>query len=186
MTIDTEKLRALLAAATPGPWREWQQHESTRCVWKDTLPHGSACIESTGTVFALGVAVAATPDDGPDAALIAAAVNALPELLNALATAEATIKTCDDVLTVEFCLPWHKEPLPERVRRAQRNAIDEWQAEEAAHKATKARLATAEAERLTLARAYATGETFTEAEQFDAADLAARIVAEADAEARRG
>jgi hypothetical protein len=245
MTIDTEKLRALLAAATPGPWRKWAQHESTRCVWKDTLPPGSTCIESTGTVFALGVAVAATPDDGPDAALIAAAVNALPELLDfvdqarpvmtwvcnisfqsgtpvedvvpsmhhlafayidriqalrkdvemlgsklgeksqALATAEATIKACDDVLTVEFCLPWHKKPLPERVRRAQRNAIDEWQAEEAAHKATREKLATAEAERLTLARALVLdGDELHDCDESGctaASEMARRIVAEADA-----
>ena len=172
MTIDTEKLRALLAAATPGPWRKWAQHESTRCVWKDTLPLGSTCIESTGTVFALGVAVAATPDDGPDAALIAAAVNALPELLDAVESSRLKAEMYErDWYEAKSEFGSAMAGMSARIRNAEQA------------------LATAEAERLTLARALLEsapaaldGDPDAYFERRDAAnDLAARIVAEADA-----
>ena len=169
MTIDTEKLRALLAAATPGPWRKWAQHESTRCVWKDTLPLGSTCIESTGTVFALGVAVAATPDDGPDAALIAAAVNALPELLDAVESSRLKAEMYErDWYEAKSEFGSAMAGMSARIRNAEQA------------------LATAEAERLTLARAVERERVRYERglqlePQHNAYDLAARIVAEADA-----
>lgn len=48
---------------TAAPWREWAEPTGAGCEWKDSLPPGSTCIESTGTVFALGVAVCATPGE---------------------------------------------------------------------------------------------------------------------------
>lgn len=48
---------------TAAPWREWAEPTGTGCEWKDSLPPGSTCVESTGTIFALGVAVCATPGE---------------------------------------------------------------------------------------------------------------------------
>ena len=67
--------------ATPGPWRRWAQPEGVGCLWKDALPPGSICLESTGTVFALGVVVAAIPEgNAVDFDFIAAARTMLPRI----------------------------------------------------------------------------------------------------------
>jgi hypothetical protein len=58
---DLVRLATLVAKMTPGPWRRWNEPASVRCVWRDELPAGSECIESGGTQFAFGVAVAAVP-----------------------------------------------------------------------------------------------------------------------------
>lgn len=82
MTIDTEKLRALLAAATPGPWRAGTVE--TWNVYAD--PNGDVMAPGLGRVVAQ---MNRHYPHSNDAALIAAAVNALPELLDALEAAEA-------------------------------------------------------------------------------------------------
>jgi hypothetical protein len=64
MTIDIKQLRALLAAATPGPWSEGV--------------HGNANVVHFDGDDIRAVAEA----DASNAALICAAVNALPELLD--------------------------------------------------------------------------------------------------------
>ena len=77
--VDTEKLRALLAAATPGPWE---------CVLSGPAPRIEAVDKRRG-MRAAGdphPVIARMPKDhAPDSAngdIIAAAVNALPELLD--------------------------------------------------------------------------------------------------------
>jgi hypothetical protein len=99
MTTDTKKLRELLAGATPGLWGliDWQdgygENLTTICVrtpeilWpgqSSIWPDGMECHQVANT------------DDGnnplPDAALIVAAVNALPELLDEVERLREAIK----------------------------------------------------------------------------------------------
>lgn len=70
------ELDRLCCLATPAPWRA-ERHEGANCVWFDRLPEGSIPIESTGTSFALGVAVGASPNEA-DARFIAAARTMVP------------------------------------------------------------------------------------------------------------
>lgn len=72
------ELDRLCRLATPGPWRVGR-HEGTGCVWFDGLPKESVPIESTGTVFALGGAVGASPHEA-DAQFMAAARTMVPEV----------------------------------------------------------------------------------------------------------
>ena len=73
---DVEKLRAMLANATPVPWR----------VREDDDPNGPIETYITGrTVSGLRVCSPSEPDD---AELIAAAINALPRLLDVVEAAE--------------------------------------------------------------------------------------------------
>lgn len=88
----TEELRRLLAEATPGPWRECKANEDRG---------GCSC----GLVWSLSIdaPVASTADDDSagidlgqrqyhaNAALIAAAVNALPGLLDVVDAARRTV-----------------------------------------------------------------------------------------------
>jgi len=60
MTIDTQRLRELAQAATPGPWySKWPEE---RCAWKD-IGHSRYPVAYTGDCF----------DDAPNAEYIAAA-----------------------------------------------------------------------------------------------------------------
>ncbi len=172
MTIDTEKLRALsrgceytVKATESGDVSE---------LWAVRFDVMGRPYDSRIGVTSHGVA-----------ALIAAAVNALPELLDALATAA---QVSDRVQTIadESFGPFPVEPADTCLTYIERGIFGLQQA-----------LATAEAERLTLARALLEsapaaldGDPDAYFERRDAAnDLAARIVAEADAaskEVRRG
>ena len=68
-TINIPELRKLLADATPGPWKAWQSRTNGKKYVSTLTDLGLAQINKL-----------ASPDDG---ALIAAAVNALPALLDA-------------------------------------------------------------------------------------------------------
>jgi hypothetical protein len=99
----TKRLRALLAEATPGPWRFGDAHPDELVVADSMTLAGATTVVCYGE-----------PDDEgkADAALIAAAVNALPALLdvaeaardylahdrdtNALAAALAQVKETTD------------------------------------------------------------------------------------------
>ncbi len=74
--IDLPSLRALLAAATPLPWFDRGRHISR-------VP------DNTGMGATLHTNLIAVIADQSDAALIAAAVNALPGLLDRIAELEA-------------------------------------------------------------------------------------------------
>lgn len=74
------KLRQMLKAATSRPWRQARTPD-VRNVWFDALPYDATPIESTGTVFACGVAVGGMAR-AEDAALVTEVINALPELLD--------------------------------------------------------------------------------------------------------
>lgn len=76
-------LKRLLAEATPGPWQAYADHPLHR------RPFVGANGFAVGSVY---VAVTARDSEGiglADAALIAAAVNALPDLLAVVAAARA-------------------------------------------------------------------------------------------------
>ena len=71
--VDIEKLRALLAAATPGPW----------AYYDDIRPDVRSAANRGGFMGAGHIATVSRYDGNTnDAALIAGAVNALPELLD--------------------------------------------------------------------------------------------------------
>ena len=74
------EIRARVEKATPGPWRPEREPPPCKGVWVDDLPDGSVPVESTGTAFALGVAVAASPRN-EDATFIAHAREDVPMLL---------------------------------------------------------------------------------------------------------
>ena len=88
--IDVAGLRGLVAKATPGPWDVWRERTDTR---DDAVAELTAQVESAelfaGAVFLLnadGKCPALTgcgPTSEANAALIVAAVNALPALLEA-------------------------------------------------------------------------------------------------------
>lgn len=89
--IDIAHLRRLLAAASPGPWREIP--DETEQYWQVDAPEYCVadCCESDRSEA--------------DAALIAAAVNALPELLDRLAALERQLDEvhayCDTAEKIE-------------------------------------------------------------------------------------
>ena len=90
--IDRDQLRALAAAATPGPWvagepRGWGDNDDEPQSDIDTPAGVLTWDDHGGEVF--------KPDD---AEFIAAARNALPALLDALDQAEARIRAARDVL----------------------------------------------------------------------------------------
>jgi hypothetical protein len=100
------------------------------------------------------------------AALVAAAVNALPELLDAVESSRLKAEMYErDWYEAKSEFGSAMAGMSARIRNAEQA------------------LATAEAERLTLARALRTGNGHLDQA---ASELAARIVAEADAEVRRG
>jgi hypothetical protein len=80
--IDVAGLRALVAKATPGPWRVEQMHTSAHIHQQDGLHWLASCVVGHGDWHNPEASRGAK-----DAALITAAVNALPALLDA---AEAT------------------------------------------------------------------------------------------------
>lgn len=90
----TVELRELLAKATPGPWRV---HENPRR--KDLEIHASDDAE-IATVHDYGKEYEAAKEN--DAALIVAAVNALPELLAQAAEIEALRAHCEALTGVRF------------------------------------------------------------------------------------
>lgn len=81
MTAPTEaELRRLLAEATPGPWHAWRHGEHS-------------LYKGPGVEAGAGTYICETATDGmglgdADAALIVAAVNALPSLLDRMAALE--------------------------------------------------------------------------------------------------
>lgn len=82
MTIDTEKLRALLAAGTPGPWRAVIEGDQPVVYYRGLI--GLCANKNSDGYVSVVTEANARPvhDVKANAALIAAAVNALPELLN--------------------------------------------------------------------------------------------------------
>jgi hypothetical protein len=81
VTVDVAELRRLLAGATPGPWRSRSRaHENDIVIGSELMPV-IAELRSRETS-----AMLRTPADG---ALIAAAANALPELLDVVEAAQA-------------------------------------------------------------------------------------------------
>lgn len=77
--VDIEKLRALLAAATPGPWK---------CMQDGT----AAWIDQGNVKKAVWLGIARGDQNRRDANLIAAAVNALPELLDKVERLRAEVE----------------------------------------------------------------------------------------------
>lgn len=90
MTIDIAKLRALLAAGTARPWRSGAVEKTTLFVPEPDAIGGMERVLCRLNVYGPYKATAPT-----DAQLIAAAVNALPDLL---AIAEAAFEMCNDRL----------------------------------------------------------------------------------------
>lgn len=91
--VDIEKLRALLAAATPGPWK---------CMQDGT----AAWIDQGNVKKAVWLGIARGDQNRRDANLIAAAVNALPELLDKVERLRArTAALCDCALVARAGCP---------------------------------------------------------------------------------
>lgn len=105
MTVDIARLRALLAAATPGEWTDAGavDHEDDLDVTAILSPDPSKPVVSTIWYDGPHLIVHQT-----DRALICAAVNALPQLL---AIAEAALGV-DDAIVV-----WHACGTPEGKQR---------------------------------------------------------------------
>jgi hypothetical protein len=105
-----ERLRALLAEATPGPWRHgplfWEawatDADGAMTVRVAEVPHGGYDPESDRM---RGVFVDPGIDRSrePDAALIAAAVNALPALLDVAEAARLVAQWADNA--AEWSVP---------------------------------------------------------------------------------
>ena len=97
MTIDTNRLRALLAAGTPGPWRACGKDRG-----------GCQCgLISAGDTYVLSTNTsddnALTPDADhrkANALLIAETVSALPELLDAIDAMRAELEENEGVMKV--------------------------------------------------------------------------------------
>lgn len=77
--VDTTKLRALLAVATARPWRTDVWYGTDDGGWAAIGPH---CVASEADGFDDAPETPSYDQAMADAALIAAAVNALPELLD--------------------------------------------------------------------------------------------------------
>jgi hypothetical protein len=138
---ERERLRGLLASGSPGPW----------------VHAGDSYVVDTEQGFLSQMGTT------EDAALIAAAVNALPGLLDALATAEARVAKLEGVVECARASVEINQALGDK-------AAENMQ-----------RLATAEAERLTLARVLAGNPGA--ADSSVAFPLARRIVNEANGDA---
>jgi len=139
---ERERLRVLLAAATPGPWGtddgnifsrplsdEREAVIMRRMAGEDVAHPDEDLDEPLGFV---AKCPQTCPNFDADEAIIAAAVNALPGLLDALDRAEETIALLNERVIAEGAAVM---------------------AETDRHAETTGKLATAEAERLTLARA---------------------------------
>lgn len=81
--VDTERLKALLAAATPGPWH-WTQHDA-RSAFPGLVIGTMRGANGCACVFGMASMTLA------DAELIEVAINALPALLAELETLRAEI-----------------------------------------------------------------------------------------------
>lgn len=127
---DTEKLRELLAKATPGPWtggiEEWRYPE---CDDAD-LPGAVRC--PSGQMIAHIEERYDNGDDNlaePNTALIVAAVNALPALLARQAALEDALRK----LTERFdgfmtCNDGHMGNQEQAYQRLVKNAFADWEA----------------------------------------------------------
>lgn len=73
MSAEIDRLRGLLAGGTPGPWTAKMSQRSRACVMADDPEHPLAVCSTTREERAV---------DSANAALIVAAVNALPSLLD--------------------------------------------------------------------------------------------------------
>jgi hypothetical protein len=111
MTTDTAKLRELLAKGTQGPWGQGQP-DMTRIHpdWRDDDGNSTAeCFHRNG--FAKTIATVGKEDGDwrpteqqfSDVALIVAAVNALPALLDEVEGLNA--KVSELVRALQMCLP---------------------------------------------------------------------------------
>jgi outer membrane murein-binding lipoprotein Lpp len=96
---DTNKMRNLLAAATPLPWAVSYGDESWAVV--GTKPDGTPDLWARRTVFDDGSAAGEYSPSckGPTRDLIVAAVNALPALLDELDAARAEVATVDAAIS---------------------------------------------------------------------------------------
>ena len=198
MTIDTEKLRALLAAATPGPWG-WNlgaletMTDAGKGFPLNFYPD-SVTVAESGTCYECR----ARPNDinmsEANAALIAAAVNALPELLDRVSRLQGTLVAvaewwggpehhaddCPDGGNCPDCI------MARSINDACADRVEPPCVACEDVEGLRAKLATAEAERLTLARALERSRVRWERglqlePEHNVYDIAARIVAEADA-----
>jgi hypothetical protein len=95
---DTNELRKLLSAATPGPWAVSYGDESWVVV--RTKPDGTPDLWARRTVFDDGSAAGEYSPSckGPTRDLIVAAVNALPALLDELDAARAEVERLRGVI----------------------------------------------------------------------------------------
>jgi hypothetical protein len=87
---DIASLRASISRMTPGPVRIWAEPPEIGCAWKERLPTGSVCVETTGGIWAFGQAVAAFHDE-VDADGFIALRNSVPAMLDELETLRARV-----------------------------------------------------------------------------------------------
>jgi hypothetical protein len=129
-------LRALLAAATPGPWtarrlgvygrQDWREiAAANRSKYNDTVAkvyRDGATDGDQELLAGTSMTVGKYEREQDNAALIAAAVNALPGLLDALDAAEADAQTLREALEVAhgYCVPSYSEGHPDDVARDQK------------------------------------------------------------------
>ena len=93
--VDIEKLRALLAAATPRPWLAAVWYGTDDGGWAAIGPH---CVASEADGFDDAPETPSYDQAHADAALIVGAVNALPELLDEIERLRARkAEVCDCV-----------------------------------------------------------------------------------------
>jgi hypothetical protein len=112
MTLDITALRALLAAATPGKWHA-QRHDGCTAIYNGYTPIIADHIASLN--------YKRNPRDEENAALICAAVNALPELLDEVARLRAVESGFID--TIESCPPSGRQLM--EVYEIARRIVDE-------------------------------------------------------------
>lgn len=106
MTIDIPKLRALLAEATPGPWFAGDR----ACYGPKIFGTTPRCEGGDHLLSGEGIVLGPPEDDygdnhEADVALIAAAVNTLPELLDAYERLRAAIERLAKNLECDGCIP---------------------------------------------------------------------------------
>ncbi len=96
---DIEAMRALLAAATPGPWLDDADPPDDVVIWGRVPDQGSMLVANV-CATRVGLVGVALDVDARNARLIVAAVNALPTLLDELAAARAVNEMLQSQLVV--------------------------------------------------------------------------------------
>lgn len=98
--VDTTKLRALLAVATARPWHTDVWYGNDDGGWAAIGPH---CVASEADGFDDAPETPSYDQAMADAALIAGAVNALPELLDEIERLRARVDAVGRVLSENGC-----------------------------------------------------------------------------------